>query len=73
MLYEGNAEIITQDISERLKIGKRFPGFVLSSACSIAPKTSTENVQLLSSLVKEYGFYQLTGKSATISTNKMPD
>ena len=57
ILYEGNAEIITHDISDRLRIGKRYPGFILSSACSIAPKTPTENVQLLYSLVEEYGFY----------------
>lgn len=57
ILYEGNVEIITHDISDRLKIGKRFPGFILSSACSIAPKTPTENVQLLYSLVEKYGFY----------------
>lgn len=56
-LFEGNAEVITDDISDRLRIGKQFPGFILSSACSIAPKTPTKNVHLLQSLAEEYGYY----------------
>ncbi len=56
-LLEGSKESITADITERLKIGMSNPGFILSSACSIAPKTPKENVQLLYDLVVENGYY----------------
>lgn len=56
-LYEGTEALISKDIRERIKIGKQNPGFILSSACSIAPKTPTENVQMLYDLVEEYGYY----------------
>lgn len=54
-LLEGSKETITADIIERLKIGMSNSGFILSSACSIAPKTPKENVQLLYDLAEEYG------------------
>ena len=57
-LYEGSKEGITSDVVERLKIGMKNPGFILSSACSIAPKTSTENVRQLAHLIEEYGYYR---------------
>lgn len=56
-LYEGSKEGITSDVVERLKIGMKNPGFILSSACSIAPKTPTENVRQLAHLIEEYGYY----------------
>ena len=56
-LYGGSKDSITSDIIERLKIGMKNPGFILSSACSIAPKTSTENIQILYDLIEEYGYY----------------
>lgn len=56
-LYEGKEDAITNDIPERIKIGKQHPGFILSTACSIAPKTPAENVRMLQDLVEEYGIY----------------
>ena len=56
-LYDGTAETISKDITERLKIGKQNPGFILSSACSIAPKTPAENILMLHNLVEEHGYY----------------
>ena len=56
-LYDGTVETISKDITERLKIGKQNPGFILSSACSIAPKTPAENIRILHNLVEEHGYY----------------
>jgi uroporphyrinogen-III decarboxylase len=56
-LYDGTEETISKDIYERLKIGKQNPGFILSSACSIAPKTPAENIRLLHNLIEEHGYY----------------
>jgi len=56
-LLDGSKESITSDIVERLKIGMKNPGFILSSACSIAPKTPTENIGLLYNLIEKYGYY----------------
>lgn len=56
-LYEGSKESISSDVIKRLKIGIKNPGFILSSACSIAPKTPAENVRQLIDIIEEYGYY----------------
>lgn len=56
LLY-GNAEQIKQDVVERIEIGKTGGGFILSSACSIAPATPPENILLLNELIEKYGNY----------------
>jgi len=57
ILYNGNEDTISNDVRNRLQIGMQNPGFILSTACSIAPKTPPENVLLLRQLVEEYGQY----------------
>jgi hypothetical protein len=56
-LYNGTEKSITADVCKRLKIGMQNPGFILSSACSIAPKTPKENILLLRRLIEQYGYY----------------
>ena len=56
-LYKGSKDAVELDVAARLKTGMKNPGFILSSACSIAPKTPAENVLFLSSLVEKYGYY----------------
>lgn len=56
-LYEGTEDSITSDIIKRLKIGMQNPGFILSSACSIAPKTPAKNIILLRKLLGKHGVY----------------
>ncbi len=57
-LLNGDDEKIYRDISERIKIGMQNKGFILSTACSIAPKVKKENVQILSKIVHEIGIYK---------------
>ena len=52
-LSSENQEVIIEDVKKRLAIGKRNTGFILSTACSIAPKVKKENIQLLRKTVDE--------------------
>jgi uroporphyrinogen-III decarboxylase len=56
MLY-GNAEIIRKDVEWRINVGKPGGGFILSTACSVAPRTAPEHIELLVPLAEEFGRY----------------
>ncbi|MFC2165956.1 uroporphyrinogen decarboxylase family protein, partial [Acidobacteriota bacterium] len=56
-LLHGNLEEVGKDASDRIAVGKQGRGFILSTACSIAPCTKRENIQFLARLVDEYGQY----------------
>ena len=56
-LLNGNDLRIHTDLSERIKIGMQNKGFILSTACSIAPMVTTENVKIMAKMVKELGNY----------------
>ena len=47
VLLNGTPEQIKKDAKERIQIGSRGGGFILSTACSIAPYTPRSHVQLL--------------------------
>jgi uroporphyrinogen-III decarboxylase len=57
-LLHGNLEDVGKEASDRIAFGKSGGGFILSTACSIAPYTKRENIQFLAHLVNEYGQYQ---------------
>lgn len=57
ILLNGTNEDIVKNVRERLEIGMNNPGFILSTACSIAPKVNAEKVKLLSKIIEEYGRY----------------
>lgn len=46
-LLTGTPEAVFEDASRRVAIGSRGRGFILSSACSIAPRVPAENVQAM--------------------------
>lgn len=56
-LLQGSEEDLFKDVKERIEIGKAGRGFILSTACSIAPRVKQERVQLLTRLAEEYGTY----------------
>jgi len=56
-LFNGTEDSISTDVRNRLHTGMQNPGFILSSACSIAPKTPPENILLLRQLIEKYGYY----------------
>ncbi len=48
---------IEKDVESRINIGKPGGGFILSTACSVAPHTPPEKIELLHKLVEKYGMY----------------
>lgn len=46
-----------QAVKERLKIGKPGAGYILSSACSVAPYVKPERLKKLTELAKQFGKY----------------
>lgn len=56
-LLFGSPKRVIVDVTEIISIGKTNGGFILSTACSIAPKVPAENVKLLKSLAEKFGRY----------------
>ncbi len=53
-LLRGDAEKIRQDVSGVLDAAREMKGFVLSSACSIAPPAPPDNLKLMVELCREF-------------------
>lgn len=54
-LLRGTEDLILADARKRLEIGKKGSGFILSTACSIAPAVKRENILLLKEAVERWG------------------
>ncbi len=57
VLLGGTAEAVRQDALRRLETGKPGGGYILSTACSIAPRTGKENVEILAEAAADHGRY----------------
>ena len=55
ILLRGSKEEIEADARHRIEIGKRHNGFILSTACSIAPAVPATNILLLKEAVERWG------------------
>lgn len=55
ILLFGTEQEILEDVHRRIEIGKRHGGFILSTACSIAPPAKREHIQLLRTAVDRWG------------------
>jgi uroporphyrinogen decarboxylase len=56
-LLNGSPNDVAQDAKNRLAIGKPRGGYILSTACSVAPKTPPENIETLYETVLTHGSY----------------
>lgn len=56
-LLNGSHEEIRKDVEYRIGVGKEGGGYILSTACSVAPSTPPENIELLTPLAVEFGRY----------------
>lgn len=56
-LLNGSLDQIEEDVKWRIGVGKPGGGYILSSACSVAPSTPPENIELLSRLTEIFGKY----------------
>jgi uroporphyrinogen decarboxylase len=68
LFFKGNLDAVNEmlgadDVTfreavlDRLRIGKPGSGYILSSACSVAPRVTPQRLILLSELAEEYGRY----------------
>jgi len=57
MLLQGSEEEFQQSVRQTIQTGKRAKGFILSTACSVAPYVKRERLQQLVSLAETYGRY----------------
>ncbi len=53
-LLRGDAEKIRKDVSGVLEAAREMKGFVLSSACSIAPPAPPDNLKRMVELCREF-------------------
>jgi uroporphyrinogen-III decarboxylase len=57
-LLANDNEMAKNDVRKIIETGKtKGKGFILSTACSIAPLVSKERVLMMSELISEYGVY----------------
>ncbi len=57
ILLNADESSIEKDVVQRINIGKSGGGFILSSACSVAPYTPQRNIELLVKLAEKFGRY----------------
>jgi len=57
VLFSGSTELVRADALRRVATGKPGGGFILSTACSIAPRTPGENVLVLAEVAEAGGVY----------------
>lgn len=57
VLLLGSKELVKEDAKQKINLGKPGGGFILSTACSIAPYTKKENIQILARVAGEVGRY----------------
>ncbi|MDH4218059.1 MAG: hypothetical protein OEY18_14265 [Candidatus Aminicenantes bacterium] len=57
ILLYGSQKAIREDAEYRIGVGKSSGGFILSTACSIAPHSKKENIQILYEVAEDKGYY----------------
>lgn len=57
VLLRGSPEVVRREALRTLEAGKPGGRYILSTACSIAPHTPRENVQVLREVIEEAGSY----------------
>lgn len=58
-LLSADNEQAKSEITKTIKIGKsKGKGFILSTACSIAPRVTKERLLLMSALIEQHGYYK---------------
>lgn len=58
VMLQGNVEDVKRDAANRIEVGKTGGGYILSTACSIAPYTKRENILALTDVAEEVGQYK---------------
>jgi uroporphyrinogen-III decarboxylase len=56
-MLNADDQTFEQAVKDRIKIGKQSSGYILSSACSVAPHVKPERLKKLVALAKKFGQY----------------
>jgi uroporphyrinogen-III decarboxylase len=56
-LLNADEQTFEQAVRDRIKVGKPGSGYILSSACSVAPQSRPARLKRLTTLAKEQGEY----------------
>lgn len=57
-LLQGSDELIEKAVHDRLNIAKKGGGYILSTACSVSPRTAPDRIGYLSRIAREFGKYE---------------
>lgn len=57
VLLQGTEEQVSENAREKITVAKPGGGYILSTACSIAPHTPRENIQVLAEVAEDTGLY----------------
>lgn len=57
-LLLGSDEMIERAVHDRLEIAKSGGGYIMSTACSVSPRTEPYRIEHLSRIAREFGFYE---------------
>lgn len=61
VLLRGDRAAVAADARRRIEAGRPGGGYILSTACSIAPATPRDNVRVLAEVAEEHGLYEVRG------------
>ena len=56
-MLNADDKVFETAVKDRIKIGKPGSGYILSSACSVAPHVKPERLKILAALAKKFGQY----------------
>jgi len=56
-MLNADDETFEQAVKDRIRIGKPSSGYILSSACSVAPHVKPERLKKLAILAEQFGKY----------------
>jgi uroporphyrinogen-III decarboxylase len=56
-LLHGDAKKVREAVLHRLRVAQPGGGYILSSACSVAPAVKPELLELMSQVAVEHGIY----------------
>lgn len=57
VLLRGSVDTVRENAKERINMAAAGGGYILSSACSVAPRVPAENLMVLREVAEEYGRY----------------
>lgn len=63
VLLRGNPDLVREDVRRRLEIGSAGGGYIMSTACSIAPAVPPQHIKLMVEVTREFSEQRLSKSS----------